>query len=140
MKITVKIDGRTFVVEIGDLQSRPVIAMVDGERFEVWPEGQPALDVAGVPAPALGISAPVGKLGGNGNGDPQKVGAPIPGVIISIAVQAGDTVKTGQELCVLEAMKMKNVIRATREGKIAAVKVAVGQHVQHGDVLVTYAE
>jgi biotin carboxyl carrier protein len=140
MKITVKIDGRAFVVETGDLQSRPVIAMVDGERFEVWPEGQPALDVASAPAPPLGATDSAGKLGGNGNGDTQKVSAPIPGVIISIAVQAGDAVQSGQELCVLEAMKMKNVIRATRDGKIAAVKVAVGQHVQHGNVLVTYAE
>jgi biotin carboxyl carrier protein len=45
----------------------------------------------------------------------------------------------GDELCTLEAMKMKNVIRAPRAGTIASVKVAVGQHVKHHDVLVEYS-
>lgn len=140
MKITVKIDARTFVVEVGDLNNRPVIAMVDGERFEVWPEGQPDTNTSAFASGKAAAVAPANTRSGNGNGDHQKVVAPIPGVIISIAAQPGEAVSTGQELCVLEAMKMKNVIRATRDGKIATVKVAVGQHVQHGDVLVTYAE
>jgi biotin carboxyl carrier protein len=62
--------------------------------------------------------------------------APIPGVIDSIAVQPGDGVVRGQELLVLEAMKMKNVIRATRAGTVAAVHVTARQHVKHGDPLV----
>ncbi len=66
------------------------------------------------------------------------VRAPIPGVIVSVAVQPGQAVTVGQELCVLEAMKMKNVIRAPRAGVIAAVRVAVGQTVKHKDVLVEY--
>ncbi len=68
------------------------------------------------------------------------VRAPIPGVIISIAVQPGDTVEVGQELCVLEAMKMKNAIRAPRAGTIGKVLAAVGEHVQHHDLLIEFAE
>jgi biotin carboxyl carrier protein len=60
----------------------------------------------------------------------------IPGVVDSIAVQAGDAVAVGQVLCALEAMKMKNAIRASRAGQIARLHVVVGQHVRHNDPLV----
>ena len=66
--------------------------------------------------------------------------APIPGVIVSIAVKPGDAVEVGQELCVLEAMKMKNAIRAPRAGTIGKILAAMGEHVQHHDLLIEYAE
>ena len=59
---------------------------------------------------------------------------------VAATVEQRDQVEVGQTICVLEAMKMKNVIRATRAGEIAAVKVTVGQHVQHGEVLIKFAE
>jgi biotin carboxyl carrier protein len=49
-------------------------------------------------------------------------------------------VVAGQELCVLEAMKMKNTIRASRDGEISKVHITVGQHVKHHDILVEYAD
>jgi biotin carboxyl carrier protein len=64
--------------------------------------------------------------------------APIPGVIISIQVKQGDEVSLGQELCVLEAMKMKNTIRSPRAGVIASVNVSSGETVKHHDVLVEF--
>jgi len=64
--------------------------------------------------------------------------APIPGVIFLITVEMGDEVLSGQELCVLEAMKMKNVIRAPRDGVIAEVLVSNGQQINQGDVLVKF--
>ena len=146
MKVTVKIEGRPFIVEVGDIYARPVVALVDGERFEVWPEGEVASSEGGpeegtqpqteAVTPAQPPRARVTPQAS----DPNQVTAPIPGVIISINVQPGETVTHGQELCVLEAMKMKNVIRATRAGEIAAVKVTVGQHVQHSELLIEFAE
>jgi biotin carboxyl carrier protein len=68
------------------------------------------------------------------------VTAPIPGVIISVAVKAGESVSVGQELCVLEAMKMKNSIRANRAGKIAAVRVAPSDQVVRGTVLLEFGD
>ena len=65
--------------------------------------------------------------------------APIPGVIDSVAVGPGDVVSMGQEVCVLEAMKMKNIIRAPRAGQVAVVHVSAGQHVKHNDLLLEYA-
>ena len=66
--------------------------------------------------------------------------APLPGTIVSVSVNAGDSVERGQELCVLEAMKMNNPIRATQSGEITEVLISVGQQVQYGDPLMVIAE
>jgi biotin carboxyl carrier protein len=66
--------------------------------------------------------------------------APIPGVILTILVKEGDDVAYGQDLCIIEAMKMRNAIKAARTGRIAAVRVAPGQTVNHHDVLMEYGE
>jgi len=57
-----------------------------------------------------------------------------------VAVKPGDAIKAGQELLTLEAMKMKNAIRSNRDGVIASVLVAVGDHVKHGQPLVEFSE
>ncbi len=154
MIIRVKIQDKEYAVEIADLNARPVLATVDGQTFEVWPEEQlaaapaalvaaptpvavPARPVVEKPAP---VAAPAASRG-NGNGSSANaVTAPIPGVIVAVAVKEGQSVTQGQELCTLEAMKMKNAIRAGRDGKIGAIKVAVGDQVRHGQVLLEYAE
>jgi len=64
-----------------------------------------------------------------------KVTAPIPGLILSIAVKAGDTVRKGEELCVIEAMKMMNSIKAQRDCTVGEVLVAVGDSVPFGTPL-----
>lgn len=66
----------------------------------------------------------------------QKIEAPMPGGIVSVAVKIGDTVKKGQLLLVLEAMKMENEIVSPVEGKILAVGVSKGDTVNPGDLLV----
>lgn len=153
MKVHVRIGEETFEVEVGDVSERPVVALVDGLRFEVWPEGAvaPAEGIVVTPAtqatpeprpaaPGRGQAASPGLAAAPCSsaepGDGRSVRAPIPGVIDSISVRAGDGVARGQDLLVLEAMKMKNVIRAPRAGTIAAVHVSLGQHVKHGDPLV----
>jgi glutaconyl-CoA/methylmalonyl-CoA decarboxylase subunit gamma len=66
----------------------------------------------------------------------QKVEAPMPGTILSIAVKAGDVVKKGQVLVVLEAMKMENEIVSPYDGKVVSVGVSKGDTVNPGDLLV----
>lgn len=142
MKYQIKIGEQTFEVEITDLYARPIVAVVDGERIEVWPHetvAPPAPSAAtttAVPAKLATATMPsISATSSNAN----QVLAPIPGVIVSIAVQPGATVVYGQELCVLEAMKMKNAIRATRAGRIENIYVQVGQQVKHHDALMDYA-
>ena len=156
MRYVVKLGGKTFEVEVGNLDERPVIATVAGSRYEVWPEAETAQPLPAVPAatPGAGTSAPAGTPNqprprlsrrttgpdaGQTGGSDLAVHAPIPGVILSVAVREGDTIGIGQELCVLEAMKMKNIIRATREGLIGSILVTPGQRVQHNDPLFEYA-
>ncbi|HML22936.1 MAG TPA: hypothetical protein PKD09_14890 [Aggregatilinea sp.] len=163
MKVTVKIDNEIFEVEVGDLTARPISASVGGQRFEVWPE-ETAAPAKAAPAarPQTGripstpsvlphpeVSNPPTAASAKPNppaaapaatSTANAVHAPIPGVIVSLAVSSGSSVEVGQELCVLEAMKMKNVIRAPRAGSIASVHVATGQHVKHRDLLFEYAD
>ena len=61
-----------------------------------------------------------------------------PGVILSVAVAAGATVQRGQTLMVLEAMKMKNDLKAQREGTVSQVFVSDGDQVKHGDLLLEF--
>jgi biotin carboxyl carrier protein len=62
--------------------------------------------------------------------------APLPGTILEIKIKVGDVVKIGDQLIVMEAMKMENNINADKEGKIEAIKVNVGDSVLEGDALV----
>lgn len=153
----VKVENRIFTVEIKNIDANPVIAVVDGEEIEIWPYGEGDTKAFRVHAPEPARAAATGSVATKKNGSAASdegvqsaspnpgvanaslVQAPIPGVIFSVAVHPGDQVNPGEELCVIEAMKMKNVIRATRSGTIAAVQVSPGQAVQHRDVLIEYA-
>jgi biotin carboxyl carrier protein len=144
MKIQVKIGELTFDVEIGDITTRPVQASIGGELFEVWPEEPtaqhsplavtaPVVAAAQVsPKPAVQISQARAASPAGG------VTAPMPGVIIAVTAHPGDLVKAGDELVVLEAMKMKNPIRATRAGTVCAILVNPGDHVKKGQPLVEF--
>ncbi len=72
--------------------------------------------------------------------DRNQLTAPLPGVIIGIGVQAGQTVSVGDELLVIEAMKMNNRIHSPRSGTIGAVLAQVGQQVGHGAPLLTWVD
>ena len=158
MKYKVRVDNRQFEVEITNLHARPIIAIVDGEEIEIWPEetgaraaqAHPASSAphekgkgtpSGMPQPA---PVPNGRTASASTpaagGDTKHVRAPIPGVVVSVSVQPGDQVSVGQELCAIEAMKMKNAIRAGRAGRIASVSAIVGQHIKHHDVLLEFED
>jgi propionyl-CoA carboxylase alpha chain len=62
----------------------------------------------------------------------------MPGLIVSIPVRVGETVKAGQDLLILEAMKMENVLRAERDGVIEAIQVEPGATVAADEVLIMF--
>lgn len=139
--IKVVIDGQTYQVDVEDIHARPVVAVIEGERYEVWPEAEaspPALASAAPKQVVAHSAAPAQPQSAVGGG--KTLTAPLPGVIVAIAAKPGDTVTKGQELCTLEAMKMKNAIRSSRDGVIASIEVAVGDRVSHGQVLMTFGD
>ena len=100
----------------------------------------PAATAAPVPAPAAAPTPPAvpapARAPVSTNGHLRgEVTAPLPGVVISIAVGPGARVEQGQTVLVLEAMKMKNAIRSPHAGVVAKVLVQIGQTVRHGEVL-----
>ena len=140
MNLKVKINDVTYEVEVGDLDSRPILAIIDGETFEVFPEematpvaaavaAAPVSAPAPAPRPYVAPVAQVAAAGGN------VVVAPLPGTVDSILVKVGTPVTVGQEVLKLEAMKMKNSIRSPRAGKIVAIHVNPGDQVKHGQAL-----
>ena len=111
-KFNVNVNGKIYVVEIEETgEAAPVV-------------NAPAAAAATAAAPA---AAPV--QGGKVN-----VESPMPGTILDVKVAAGATVKAGDIICILEAMKMENEIVAPQDGKITSV-VAKGATVNTGDIL-----
>ena len=103
---------------------------VNGTVYEIELEEligtAPAPAAAAPAAPAPAAAAPEGG---------EQVTAPMPGTILSINVAAGDTVKRGQVLMILEAMKMENEIMCPCDGKVASVNTSKGSSVESGTLL-----
>jgi len=137
----ITINDRPYRVEIEDVHASPIVVKVDGETFAVTVEqeapaaaGRPAPKIERVEAPAIAAAPrPAPRAAGS-----NAFTAPMPGVILEVRVAAGQSVTAGQELCILEAMKMKNSLKSPRAGVIAEVKVSAGQTVGHGDVLLLF--
>ena len=69
--------------------------------------------------------------------NPGHIGASMPGMVVNVAVQIGDSVVKGQKLLMLEAMKMQTLIAAEQEGKISEISIHPGTQVEAGDLLMT---
>ncbi|MBK9923806.1 MAG: biotin/lipoyl-binding protein [Anaerolineales bacterium] len=139
MKYNVTIKNKSHVVEIEDINARPVIAYVDGQRFEVIPdtnpigsENQAKVKKEPLEVHSFDLRKPVASL------NPNELTAPLPGTVIEVFVKPGDVIEAGQVIVIIEAMKMKNSIRSTRAGKITEVCVNTMQTVAHKQMLVKF--
>lgn len=136
----VNVRGRTYRVEVGDSAQSPVEVKVDGESFSVELAQQEAPSPRPSPSPTATRQAnqppsspPVAP------GTAQALKAPMPGKILAVKVKVGDRVRRGDGVCVLEAMKMEQMVRSTLEGVVKAVLVQEGQMVAYGATMVELA-
>ncbi len=129
-RVWVTVNGERFQVEVEDLNQRPIVAYVDGSRFEIDLDQDDQVDDIG--SDTLTSDRTVHSIPA---GTACDVTAPMPGDIVGIHVQAGQVVKPGDPLCILDAMKMKNTIHAPQEGTISEVCVVEGQSVEFGVIL-----
>ena len=148
MKLSLVINGNPYEVDIADLTQSPISVVVNGESFEVELAGEmpqvrraetpPIPEVATASSPPPAPPVPPTPRAPRREVVAGAATAPMPGKIVAVKVSPGDRVSYGDELVVLEAMKMEQSIRATREGVVKEVKVTVGQAVAHGDTLVEF--
>ena len=117
-KFNVTVNGTVYEVEVNEVGGVAPVAAPAPKAAAPAPKAAPAAAAAPVPAGA------------------QTVDCPMPGKILSVAVTAGQAVKKGDVLCILEAMKMQNEIVAPHDATVAEVRVAANQTVATGDALV----
>ena len=120
-----KINGNNYEVAVNSVEGKTASVVVNGTPYTVELEE----------APAAPVQAPVSAPAASGAG--KAVTSPLPGVIIAIKVNVGDVVKAGQEVAVLEAMKMENSIEATHDGTVTAINVSKGDSILEGAPVVT---
>ena len=138
-----KISGNQYNVDINSVEGNIASVSVNGTSYQVELEDAPAAPVQAVPVQTSVITpaaapvqaAPAPKPATSGAGKP--VTSPLPGVIIAVKVNVGDSVKAGQEVAVLEAMKMENSIEAVQDGTVTAIHVAKGDSILEGAAIVT---
>jgi len=140
--IQVELDGERVDADLTRLQSSLHSLLVDGHSREMVLERDGdrvavLLDGERIETTVYDeVTRALSDLGGAVTSGPANVCAPMPGLVVSIPVQVGDTVTTGQAVVVVEAMKMQNELAAESDGVVAGIEVAVGDTVSGGAVLV----
>jgi biotin carboxyl carrier protein len=132
-----KINNNDFSVDITSVEDNIINLEVNGTAFQVEMEKtlKPVTKTPRVVSnPTVSQNAKTAPVA---SAAVSKVEAPLPGVILDIKVNVGDTVKKGQTIIILEAMKMENNINADKDGTVTAISVNKGDSVLEGSVLVT---
>ena len=134
-----KINGNEYAVAINEVCDTTAKVTVNGEEYTVeWEkpvEEKPVVKVQ--PVAAKPAPAPAAKPTAAAAVDGHAIKTPLPGVIIDVKVNVGDTVAKGQTVVVLEAMKMENNINADREGTVVSINVEKGQSIAEGTDIIT---
>lgn len=131
-KFNINVNGKAYEVEVEEVGApahhAPVVRHAAAPVTQAAPKAAPVAQAAPVAAPK---AAPVAVPAGG-----ETISSPMPGTILDIKVAVGDSVQSGDTLCVLEAMKMENEIMAPHAGVIVSINVNKGASVNTGDVLI----
>lgn len=136
-----KINGTNYTVAVGDIDNNVAQVEVNGTSYRVELDNAKPVKVVNAPRPAAAPRTPEGEKviakPAPAAAGASAVKAPLPGVVLSINVKVGDTVKAADTVVVLEAMKMENAIHAGRDGKVTEIHVANGDSVLEGAPLIS---
>ena len=143
-RLRIRVGFNWYTVEVGDLTTSPVQVTVDGETVSVEVEGlsgeTPARPRRGrTQTPGIVVPPPASRV--NPTSLPFETGgnvirSPMPGRVISIMVRPGESVSAGQEVCVVEAMKMEQSIRSPQNGVVKEIRVQPMDSVRTNDPLI----
>ncbi len=138
-----KINGIKFTVGVGDIADNEVTVEVNGTPYKVELEksapSKPVLSQSGKTESVKMATAPAApvKAAPVVSGPASAVKSPLPGTIMSFSVKEGDAVKSGDTVCILEAMKMENDVHTTQSGTVKKILVNVGDAVADGaDIMI----
>lgn len=137
-----KIDGKEYAVKIDKIEGDQAQLEVNGTPYSVEiiqekkKKETPKVSKSAPAAAPAATAAPAPAAAPASTGKGKAVKAPLPGVIISVDVQVGQQVKRGQQVAVLEAMKMENGINAECDGTITEIKVKAGDSILEGTDIV----
>jgi len=142
-EFSIVIDGQNYLVKIQELAGGELEVELNGKTHRVSMAEVLGQDAPSMPPPATKRAAPISTVTTPQAQQPAPgragvLSAPMPGDIVQILVKVGDQVGVGQEVCVLEAMKMKNVLRASHAGTVKSIDVSLGQSVKYGETLVQF--
>lgn len=129
-KFLINVNGNEYEVEVEEIANGESTTERPAQVSQPKPASRPAAKSKPAPKKAAQKKEVVVSEGS------EPIDAPMPGSILSINVKEGDTVKSGQVLLILEAMKMENEILAPRDGKVASISISEGTSVNTGDNLV----
>ena len=133
-RLRVRVNDEWYAVEVGDTYQSPVEVIVDGETFlvEVGSPGDGAMPSPRKAAPKAELPG----LRGLTQGDERVIRCPLPGKIVEVTVKKGQQMEVGEEICLLESMKMEQSVRMAKAGLVKNVKVKKGQAVNAGQPLI----
>ncbi len=144
-KYVLEINQKEYNAEVKELTAEYANIEVDGNLYHVKLKelgrkkgSVPVIETVRTAVPSQPVPyapPPTTKSSSTAAGDAGSIHAPLPGLILEVMVKEGDTVKAGQNIMVMEAMKMENQVQAPHDGTVTKVVVQKGDSVAEGDLL-----
>lgn len=132
-KFKYKINGKEYEVAVNKMEDTLAEVEVNGTSYQVELEKKEEEPAAPKIQRPVASSSPKASSGGGAGA----LKSPLPGIVVSINVNVGDTVKKGDTVAVLEAMKMENALQAPADGKVTSIDVNTGDSILEGVTILT---
>ena len=135
-RLRVRVNGEWYDVQVGDIYRSPVEVEVDGETYLVELEAATGTPRAGPARGAGRVRQEQPGLRGIQQGEDNVVRCPLPGRVVSVSVVKEQALQPGDEICVLESMKMEQSVRMAHAGVAKNIKIKKDQSIGAGDPLI----